>query len=196
MGWSDIFPPVKHAGGRKKYGAERRHSLPQPREVERLSGLVQRPQSFWSKPQQSTREEFETALRGWSEALPTTGDLDVNSVGGNDWRYSARSVTSNGGVGSASLHEPRSRPNTWYPSDRSSLNSDFSSSSIFTRFSGTTTSTALTALPSGTISKRSSQGSVLQREKRFSRFQGELNAIRRRIPVLNHPICASDGWDT
>lgn len=173
----------------------KRHSLPQPREVERLSGLVSRPQSFWSKPQQSTREEFETALRGWSEALPTIADPDANSIGGNDWRHSAQSATSSGGAGSTSLHEPRSRPNTWYPSDRSSLNSDFSSSSIFTRFSGTTTSTSLTALPSGVVSKRSSQGSVLQREKRFSKFQGELRAIRCQMGVLNRLACTSNGRD-
>ena len=162
----------------------------------RRSRLVTRPKSFWSKPQQSTREELEAALRGWSEGVPAVGDLDANSLGGNDWRHSARSVTSNGGSSGTSLHEPRSRASQWFPSNRSSLNSNASSSSIFTRFSGSTTATSLTALPFGTASKRSSQGSALQREKRFSKFTGELHAVRCQTQVLRHPTCASNGWDT
>ena len=174
---------------------ERRHSLPQPREMKQYSGSGPRPQSLWSKPQRSTLEEFELKLKGWTDELPATGDAGENPQGGDSWRHSARSVTSNGGS-STDLYKPRYRSGNWRSSDRFSLNSNgsSSSSSVFTRYSGSTTSTSLTALSSGTTSKRSSRSSALQREKRFSNVKSELCVIRCQIRVLNSG-CASDGWD-
>lgn len=157
-----------------------RHSLPYPM-VEKRGKSIPRAKSFWFKPRQSKQDEVEpTVQRGLSDALLPFGDPDVNSFKGNGWRYSARSVTSNGW-----------RPN-WRSSDQLSLSSNVSSSSIFTGFSGSTASTSLTALSSSAISKRSSRGSVSQREKRFSNIKCELYVISYQTQVLNAG-CTSGG---
>ena len=155
-------------------GITQRHSLPQPGEVKGHGGSVLRPRSFWFKPQRNTQDEFESIPGGWCDPLPTTGDLDVNTIKGNGWRDSAQSVTSNG-TSTTSLHETRPRSDIWGSSDRFS---NGSSSSVLTRFSGSTASTSLTLPSPGTTSKRSSRGSVLQREKRFSSAKSELHTIR------------------
>jgi hypothetical protein len=194
--WGDAFA-LEGIGKHRKRGMRRgtqRYSLPQLGEVGQRDGSVPRPQSLWFKARPTTRGEFESIPR-WSDALAATEELGVDSLEGNGWRYSAQSMTSNGSGSGASLHhEPRSQSSNWSSSDRFSLSSSASTSSIFTS-SASTTSTSLTALSSGTISKRSSRGSVLQREKRFSNIKGEFCAICRQMQALNLRR-ASDGWDT
>ena len=193
LGRNDTFPPIERAEKRGVRNGTQRHSLPQP--VERRSQLVVRPRSFWFRPQQSTQDELESTPTGWSDPLPTSGDPDVGSLGGNSRRHSTWSVTSTGAGSTTSLHDSRSRPGNWHSSDRLSLNSNVSSSSGFTGSSGSTASTFLTTPHSGTISKRSSRSSVLQREKRFSNVKCELDAICCLVQVLNSGS-TSDGWDT
>lgn len=172
QGWDGVFPLTERTGNRRKRGSgknTRRHSMPHPVEViEKRDEIVPRPKSFWFKPRQGTRSGVEPIPPGGLPDRPLPfEDLSANSLGENDRRHSARSVTSTGSGSVISL-EPRSQVSDWRFSDQLSLSSHMSSSSALTRFSGSTASTAFTALSSGTTSKRSSRGSVLQREKRFS----------------------------
>ena len=121
-------------------------------------------------------------------------DPDVSSLKGDNRRHSARSETSNGASSTISLLESRSRWNSLRFSLSSNVSS-LSSSSALTRFSGSTVSTSLTALSSGTIRKQPSRGSVLQKEKRFSSVRCELDAIPCQVLVLNLG-CTSGGRDT
>jgi len=160
-----------------------RHSLPQPVRMKKRDRSILRSRSFWFTPQQRTRAELESAPGGSSDASQILVDPDVSSLRGDSWRHSAQSVTSNGG---GSITGSPSRFNSWRSSDRLSLKSNMSLSSVFTRFSGSTASTSLTVPASGTSSKRSSRGSVLQREKRFSNVKCESSrAARCQIQVLN-----------
>ena len=198
QGRIDILLPVKHTSKRGTMKGIQRHSLPYPAVVmgERDES-VSRPKSLRFRPLQNTRDEVEsTPPEGLSGGPLPFGDLNVSSPKGNGWRYSARSVASNGGGSVISL-EPRSRLSHWRSSDQLSLSSNVSSSSssAHTRFSGSTTSTLFTSPSSGTISKQSSRGSVLQREKRFSNIKSKLNAISCQVQVLNFGY-TSDGWDT
>lgn len=171
--WGDIFPSNKYTGrDNKRDGREhsQRYSLPQHVGVGRRDYLVPRRRSLWFKPQKSTQGEPDPTLRRWIDPLPATGDLDANSPR-NSWRHSYQSVTSNGDGSIASLRDPWSQLSR--SSDRFSLGSNGSSSSVLTRSSDSTLSTLLTAPASGTISWRSSRGSVFQREKRFSNVKCE-----------------------
>jgi hypothetical protein len=146
----------------------RRHSLPLPVETDKHDHLVPMPLSLWYQPQKSTRDESKSTLGGWYDPLPGIGDLDTNSLEGTSRRQSARSMTSDGDGSTANIHDPRHQSGQWRSSDRFSLGSNVSSSSAFTRFSGSTSSTLHTA-PSSNW--RHSRGSVLQREKRFSNLK-------------------------
>lgn len=139
-----------------------RRSLPNSTEVKKHDRLAPRPQSMFL-PRSSTQGELEPIPRGWADRLP--------NLSGNSWRYSAQSVTSNGST--ATLPDSRSQPGHLRLSDRFSLKSNGSFSSAITRFSGSTSSTLLTA-PSS--SKRSSRASILQKDKRFSSVRRELHA--------------------
>ena len=156
-----------------KYGAKndiQRHSLPHPVEDTKHGRLVPRPRSFWFGTRKNTPGESESRLGGWADQIPTAVDrLDANPQR-NSWRNSARSVTSDGST--STLHDSGSQPSCSRSSDRFSLRSDGSSLSVLTRFSSSTSSTALTTAPP---SRRSSRGSMLQREKRFSSLKCELH---------------------
>jgi hypothetical protein len=136
-----------------------RRSLPQPVEVKMRDRLAPRPKSFWIGSREKARGESKSTQMGWVGPLQAAGDLGVNSQR-SSWRNSTRSVISNGST--ASLRDSGSRLDRSRSNDRSSLRSNGSLSSVLTRFSGSTSSTLLTA-PSS--SRRSS---MLQREKRFS----------------------------
>ena len=162
--------------------------------VEKRDEPVPRSKSFRFKPQKNTQGEVEsTPPGGRFSGLVPFEEPDVSSLGGDDRRHSARSVASNG-VGSITSLEPRSRWNSWRFSLSSNVSS-LSSSSALTRSSGSTTSTSLTALSPSTISKKSSRGSMLQKEKRFSSVRCELDAISYQMQVLNLG-CTSGGRDT
>lgn len=186
QGWDGVFSSPKRTRKRGRRGVNtQRHSLPFPVVVEKRDEPTPRSKSFRFKPQQDMQGEIEsTPPRGLSDALGPFGDSDVSSLRGDDRRHSAPSVTSNGVGSITSLLEPRSRWSNWRFSLSSNVSSS-SSSSALTRFSGSTASTSLTAMSSGTLSNRSSRGSVLQKEKRFSSVRCELNVISSQVPVLN-----------
>lgn len=174
--------------------ATQRHSLPQPVGTQQHDELVPRPKSFLFKPQQNTRDKFEsTSLRGLSGALQAFGIPDVNSTRANGWRDSARSVTSSGCASVTTVSESHPRWGNWRSSDQLSLSSNTSSSSAFTRFSSSTASTSLTASSSGTMSARSSRSSLPQKDKRFSNIKRELYANYCWIRALNTGTI-SVGW--
>lgn len=161
--WADVFLSMKRAEMKGKHVVGRdpqRYSLPQPAETKKRHRLAARPQSFWFGSQKNTQSEVDPALRGWADPLPAAGDLGENRAK-SSWRHSVQSLISNGST--ATLNDSRSQSGHSRFSDRFSLKSDESFSSIFTRFSGSTSSTLLT-VPSS--SRRSSR--VLQKEKRFS----------------------------
>ena len=165
----DAPSPTKHTGRDRKDGARggtQRYTLPHPVEVGRRDRFFPRRRSLWFKPQKSTQDEPDRTIRGWDDPLSAVGDPDANSLR-NSWRHSNRSVASSGDGSITGPHD--SWPQSGRSSNRLSLRSNGStSSSLLTRFSGSTLSTLLTAPSSGTTSWRSSRGSVLQREKRFS----------------------------
>ena len=149
----------------------RRYSLPQPLGVLRLRDyLTPKRRSLWVKPQRGVQGEPDRTLKDWADPLSAAGDLDANSPR-NSWRRSIRSLTSNDDGSTSSHHDSWSQ--SGHSNDRFSLGSNGSSSSALTRFSGSTLSTLLTAPSSGTSSWRSSRGSVLQRDKRFSNIKCE-----------------------
>lgn len=193
--YGNSFSFIKHAGeGRKRDASKKtqRYSLPQSVEVGRRDPSAPRRRTLWFKPQKWTHSELNPTPKGWPDSVSAAGDLDTNSLR-NSWRHSARSVTSNGDGSISSVHDPWSQSGR--SSDRFSLGSNESSSSVLTKSSGSTLSTLLTAPSSGTISWRSSRGSVLQREKRFSSVKCESHANPRRIQALT-PGCSSNGRNT
>lgn len=197
--WDDISLTLKRiAKKRGKHGVRRgtqRHSLPLPVVMEKRDKFVPRSKSFLFKQQKNTRGEVEsTPPGGRSGGLVSFEDPDVSSLGGDDRRHSAQSVASSGIGGITGSLEPRSRWNSWRFSLSSNVSS-LSSSSALTRSSGSTASTSLTALSPGTISKRSSRGSILQKERRFSSVRCELDAILCQVQVLN-PGFTSGRWGT
>jgi len=197
--WDGVSLTLKRiAKKRGKYDARRgtqRHSLPLPVVVEKREKFVPRSRSFLFKPQQNTQGEVEfTPPGGRSDGLVLFEDPDVSSLGGDDRRHSAQSVASNGIGSITGSLEPRSRWNNWRFS-LSSNASSLSSSSALTRSSDSTASTSLTALSPGTISKRSSRGSILQKERRFSSVRCELDAISCQVQVLNLGF-TSGRWNT
>lgn len=178
--WSDTFLSAKHTemdvnGKHNARKDTQRHSIPQSAVVKKRARLAPRPRSFWFGAQDSTQ-------RDWDDPLPTAGGLDAESSRRKSWRHSVQSTTSNGST--ATLHDSRSQSGHSHISDRFSLRSDRSLSSVLTRFSGSTLSTSFTA-PSS--SRRSSRGSVLQREKRFS-------SVRRELYADPFPGVGSDPW--
>lgn len=174
--WRDIFPSTKHTGKDTKRDVReetQRRSLPQPIKMGRRDHSAHGHRSSLFRAQKGTQGEPDSTPMGWADPLSAAGDLDASSLR-NSWRHSARSVTSNGDGSITSLRDPWSQSGR--SSDRFSLRSNGSSSSVLTRFSGSTLSTFLTAPSSGTTSSRSSRGSVLQREKRFSNVKCESHA--------------------
>jgi hypothetical protein len=158
-----------------------RHSLPQPVGAKKRARLVPRPRSFWFGTQKSTQGEYGHTQRGWNDPLPAAGDLDSDfSSERKSWRHSVQSVTSYG----STANDSRSRPGHSSNSDRFSLRSTRSFSSVLTRFSSSTSSTSLTAPPS---SRLSSRGSMLGREKRFS-------SVRRELHADSFAYVGSDSW--
>lgn len=165
--------PAKHTLKDRKRDAEgdtRRYSLPHPVGVGRRDYLAPKRRSLWVKPQKGIQGELDRTLNGWADPLSVAGDLNANSPR-NSWRRSIRSLTSNDDGSTVSHHDSWSQ--SGHSHDRFSLGSNGSSSSVLTRFSGSTLSTLLTAPSSGTSGWRSSRGSVLQREKRFSNIKRE-----------------------
>lgn len=184
--WGDTLFSVKHAGanekGSKKKGTQR-HSMPQPAMIKKRDRLIPRHQSLWFKPRKTSRGDNESESTPGNQTClrQEIGDLDGNSSRGNSWRYSARSATSN--KSNSSLQDSRPTPGYSRSSDRFSLTSDESSSSLFTRISTSTLSTFLTA-PSS--SRRSSKGSLLQREKRFSSIK-PMDSVLMELDEMSPP---------
>ena len=181
-----------HTEKLRKDGAKKgtqRHSLPPPVKTDRHDHFVPRRGSLWLRPQKSTHGGSGPTPGGRVDPLPGIGDLDAKFPRRNSWRHSDRSVISSSDGGS---------PSHWRSGDRSSLKSNGSSSSVFTRFSGSTISTLFTSPPSRTTSWRYSGGGASQKEKRFSNVKRELHADSF-ADVSSEDLTAhhtSGGWDT